>query len=573
MTINHIKLKSDMRLFIGSVLLFTLFLFSSCTKSVNIKTLLDEMSDRENLTYLPEWKYQLKQASSYNRETVAANEPGWYANADMSHFVRVENINNRREFVLFDQEGPAAIVRWWMTFWKAENGILRIYLDHDTIPEIEGAPFDVISGQMLAEAPFSESVPADAPLNERGHNLYVPIPFTKHCKITYECDSLRPRENRFWPDVFYNICYREYEEGTTVETFSVKELKRAKESFDRTKRLLTADFHSLGITETFNQKVQPGDSVVFVFNEKNRAISYLDLKVESIYPEQALRSTVISIAFDGQQSVWVPVGEFFGTGHQIFPHKTWVNQSSEDGQMTSAWLMPFQENCKLTYINFGDEPIQLSGKIGLSDYKWVPNSLYFGACWHEYYHMNTRSEKDGFFDMNYVNITGKGLYVGDQVTLFNMANTWWGEGDEKIFVDGEKFPSSIGTGSEDYYGYAFGHPEAFSHPFISQPSGAGNYVPGMTVNMRHRSLDAIPFILSISTNIEMWHWASCCINYSLTSYFYVQFPFEINIKPDIKSVKRPVATPEEDFFKPEAGTDCFSIEQLTGNEKGGETGQ
>lgn len=552
-----------MRLITGSILLFTLFFSIGCTESVNIKSLLEEMSDRENLTYLPEPKYQLKQASSYNRETVAPDEPGWYANGDMSHFVRVENINNRREFVLFDQEGPGAIVRWWMTFWRAENGILRIYLDNDTIPEIEGAPFDVISGQMLAEAPFSESLPADAPLNERGHNLYVPIPFAEHCKITYECDSLRPRDNRFWPDVFYNICYREYEQGTSVETFSVNELKKAKKSFDRTKELLLQDFVPQISTENFSRELQPGDSIVFNFNKKNSAISFLRLEIESSNPEQALRSTVLKVIFDGHQYIWVPVGEFYGTGYQIFPHKTWVNQVSEDGQMTASWIMPYQEDCTISYINYGSEPIHLLGEIGLSDYQWKPNSLYFGACWHEYYHLNTRSEEDGFFDLNYVDITGKGLYIGDQITLFNMANTWWGEGDEKIFVDGEEFPSSIGTGSEDYYGYAFGHPEAFSHPFISQPSGAGNYVPGMTVNMRHRALDAIPFKSSISTNIEMWHWASCCINYSLTSYYYVQFPFKINIKPDIASVQRPVATSEEDFFRPEAGADCFSIEQLT----------
>ncbi len=561
MDIDHLN-KNDMRFIIGSLLLIISFLSSSCIRSVNIKSLLDEMSDRENLTYLPEPKYQLKQASSYNRETIAPDEPGWYANGDMSHFVRVENNSNRREFVLFDQEGPGAIVRWWMTFWRAENGVLRIYLDNDTAPEIEGAPFDLISGQMLAEEPFSESVPDAAPLNERGHNLYVPIPFAKHCKITYECDSLRPRDNRFWPDVFYNICYREYEEGTTLETFSVLKLKNTKKSFEWTKEKLLAELNPPGKTEKFNLEVQPGDSAVFAFDKENTAISYLNLKVESSNPEQALRSTVISISFDGHQSIWVPVGEFFGTGYQIFPHKTWVNQSSENGQMTSAWLMPFQEKCILSYINYGSEPIQLSGNIGLCDYNWKPNSLYFGACWHEYYHLNTRSKKDDFFDLNYVDIKGKGLYAGDQVTLFNTANTWWGEGDEKIFVDGEDFPSSIGTGSEDYYGYAFGHPEPFSHPFISQPSGAGNYVPGMTVNMRHRSLDAIPFESSISTNIEMWHWAECCINYSLTSYYYVQYPFEINIKPDILGVKRAVAATKDDFFSPENGNDCFSIEQL-----------
>ena len=201
-------------------------LFLVVRKKITIESLLQEMSDRGQLTYSPGGQYKLKQVSSYNRETVAKGEPGWYANGDMSYFVRVENNNNRREFVLFDQDGPGAIVRWWMTFWRAENGTLRIYLDHDSIPEIEGAPFDIISGGMLAEAPFSQSVPDAAPLNERGHNLYVPIPFDKHCKVTYECDSLIEKDNHFWPDVFYNICYREYEDGTKMETFSMEALKK-----------------------------------------------------------------------------------------------------------------------------------------------------------------------------------------------------------------------------------------------------------------------------------------------------------------------------------------------------------
>ena len=46
--------------------------------------------------------------------------------------------------------------------------------------------------------------------------------------------------------------------------------------------------------------------------------------------------------------------------------------------------------------------------------------------------------------------------VGDTLALHNGAAAWWGEGDEKIFVDGETFPSHFGTGSEDYYGYSFG---------------------------------------------------------------------------------------------------------------------
>ena len=40
----------------------------------------------------------------------------------------------------------------------------------------------------------------------------------------------------------------------------------------------------------------------------------------------------------------------------------------------------------------------------------------------------------GAFDVNYVQVQGQGVYVGDTLTLFNGADAWWGEGDEKIFV-------------------------------------------------------------------------------------------------------------------------------------------
>ena len=542
------------------LLTISIFILGSCSDTINVKSLLQEMPDRYGLSYYPDKEFKLKQASSYNRKTVGIEEDGWYENSDMSHFIRVEETEGRREFVMFDNDGPGAIVRWWMTFWKAENGTLRIYLDNNPVPEIEGAPFDIISGQFIAREPFSQSLPADAPLNERGHNLYFPIPYSQHCKVTYECDSLIVKEHYWWPDVFYNICYREYAKDVKVETFSLAGLKEIQSEIDEAAKNLLKEFSSSQIGETFDSEVLPGKSVEFTFNNKNEAIDFLSLQIESKNQPQALHSTVLSISFDGKQSVWVPAGEFFGTGYKELPHKTWVNQNTGDGLMTAAWLMPFQEKCTVTYINYGDEPIRLKGKVGLTNYNWRPNSMYFAACWHEYYHLNTRGEDGWMFDLNYANINGKGLYIGDQITLFNMAQTWWGEGDEKIFVDGETFPSSIGTGSEDYYGYAFGHPEPFSHPFISQPSGAGNFVPELTIKMRHRSLDAIPFKTSISSNIEMWHWASTCINYAMTTYFYIQAPYELNVKPDIEAVKKKIATSEADFY--DTDDECYSIEKI-----------
>ena len=514
------------------------------------------MTDRDNLSYFPEKQFKLIQFSSYNRESKVPGSEGWFANEDMSHFLRTEMNGGRREFVMFDTSGPGAIVRWWMTFYQAQNGILRVYFDQDTVPAIAGRPDKVLSGNMLTDPPFAVSVHQGVIIHDKGrdldHNLYLPLPFFRHCKITYECDSMvMVRKGFYSPDVFYNIDYRKYDAGTDVETFSMKALAKSKPSLHRAgKDLLNASEPPSSEIE-FAHEILPGDSFSVKINRKNSAVTLLLLKISASDTGQALRSTVLSASFDGYRTIWVPIGEFFGTGYRMLSHRTWMNRSDEKGQLESHWTMPYRHDCLLTITNYGREAVTIAGKAGISDYTWKAGSLYFGASWHEYYHLPTRNEQGNFFDLNFVDIRGKGVYAGDQITLFNTSYQWWGEGDEKIFVDGESFPSSFGTGSEDYYGYGFGRPEPFSHPFISQPVGEGNEgntnEGGLTVNMRHRSLDAIPFNHSISSNIELWHWASTTVNYALTSYWYVLPPFEINIMPDVAGVQHRVARSTADM--------------------------
>lgn len=520
------------------------------------------MTDREHLSYFPSQLYELKQISSHNPASATRDSAGWYENFDMSHFQGVWINNGRREFVLFDVDGPGAIVRWWMTFYKAQNGILRVYLDSDSIPVIQGDPKSVLSGDILAGYPFTASVQEGAPLGEEGrdydHNLYLPIPFENHAKITYEYDSLvkkyeyegiRVPGGYYWPDVFYNICYRQYPVKTKVESFTMESLKQAESLLDQTRELLLNNPADISVNREFGQEIQPGDSLVVEFSGKNQAIKQLSLVLLSTDPDQALRSTVISACFDGVRTVWVPIGDFFGTGYIPASHQTIMNHTLDDGTLESWWVMPFKRNCRLIFYNYGSSKISLKGGVALDPYHWKSNSLYFGAAWHEYRHISSRDENGSPFDINFIKIQGQGIYVGDQITLFNNTYHWWGEGDEKIYVDGEIFPSSFGTGSEDYYGYSFGRPDPFSHPFISQPVGKGNASWGVTVNMRHRSLDAIPFRSSIESDIELWHWASIKMNYALTTFWYVGIPYHINIDPDIKGVQFPVMVTKEDFEK------------------------
>ena len=533
-----------------------LLLCCACTEQVTLDSLVAEMSDRSKLSYYPGVQYHHRQFSSYNRASVSPEQEGWYANADMSHFIRVEEHMGRREFVMFDAEGPGAIVRWWMTFYLAQEGLIRVYLDHQELPVIEGRADQVLSGDLLSSPPFAVSVHLGVPVYEKGrdmdHNFYLPIPFATHCKITYECDALElTEEGNYFPDVFYNIGYRDYPEGTRVESFSMEALSKARPLLDMAKELLEEPLIKSVEELEFEQELTPGEVCTLDFERKGAAVGHLFLEISASDSEQALRSTVLSASFDGTETIWVPVGEFFGSGYQINPHQTWMNRSNEQGVMESHWVMPFQERCRLSYTNHGKEAIRIKGKVVLMDYQWKSSSLYFGSSWHEYRHLDSRDKAGNPIDLNFVNLRGKGMYVGDQITLFNTSYQWWGEGDEKIFVDGESFPSSFGTGSEDYYGYAFGRRESFSHPFISQPVGGGNEGNtndgGLTVNMRHRALDAIPFTSSINSNIELWHWAPARINYALTSYWYVHYPFDLNVIQDIESVQYPVAKTSADF--------------------------
>lgn len=529
-----------------------LLIFSNCINNnrVTLKSLVEEMVVRENLSYFPDNQFDHRQFSSYDRASVSPGEEGWFANIDRSHFLRVEENNGRREFVMVDAEGPGAIVRWWMTFYRAYDGIIRIYMDDDIEPVIEGTPDDVLIGSMLAEYPFTVSLQAGAPRRQEGwgydYNLYLPIPFSNHIKITYESDMLELlREVNgipyYFPDVFYNIGCRIYYENTQVESFSEEILEKAKPTIEKASYKLISNQVYSSIEENFEKKIIPGDSLVLEFNKSNHSLNHLMIEIQASNINQSLRSTVLQTSFDGHRTVWIPVGEFFGSGYITNEHKTWMNQRDENGSMESFFVMPFREKCNITFFNHGKETIRIKGLVGFTDYRWKSNSMYFGASWHEHYQIKSRDKNKLPFDLNYIDIQGKGVYVGDQITLYNNTHHWWGEGDEKIYVDGESFPSIFGTGTEDYYGYSFGRPDAFSHPFIAQPIGEGNTSSGVTVNTRHRSLDKIPFNNSISSNMELWHWESICMNYALSSFYYIMPSCKTNILPNIKSVQNPVA--------------------------------
>lgn len=544
----------------------TIFIISGCnssnkSKTITLGSLLTEMTDRAQIPQYPEPYYTCKQFSSYDRNSIGPDKEGWFANHDCTWFVREENNNGRREFVMLDTEGPGVIVRFWMTFAGegAIDGILRFYIDDSAEPVIEGPAAEILSGGGLVGEPLSSSVSPESDYNRRGHNLYLPVPYANNCKITFENDGIVIDDKTRKPSVYYNINYRTYEKETKLVSFSMDGLKEVNALLLDVQQKLSERYRgleNLNLEKTlFSSELAAGEESTVQINGK-KAIRKLSFNINAENIEQALRSTVIEIFFDKERTVWSPIGDFFGTGYNIRPFSTWYCEVEKNGTMSCFWLMPFKSSCEIKIHNYGEQSVTLeTGEVEFSSYKWNKRSMHFGAIWHEYTAVNSAGSSyvggnDKHFDINFSSLEGEGVYIGDAITIFNTADAWWGEGDEKVYVDGEYFPSHIGTGTEDYYGYAWCRPEKFDHFLIAQPDGSGNFNPGFTLNMRHRILDGIPFKKSLQFDMELWHWASTIMNYAPISYWYLKPEGKYEPEPDIESVKIPVARKKSDLVKP-----------------------
>ena len=526
-------MKKHMLSIIPLTSLLLLILTSSCRneKIITFRSLLREMTDPETVTRYPDPFYRLVQFSSYDRRSISPDSAGWFANNDYTHFIREEINDGRREFVMLETEGPGAIVRWWMTFGNANalNSYIRIYLDGSTTPVIEGMAPSLTGEGVLAPPPLSSAVSHLTEPQRRGYNLYLPIPFSESCRITLENDSIVITPRRRTPSIYYNIGTRLYAEGTRVESMN----REYGNSDLPAVAACASDLESLPGSEaddrmkrSFEGTLAPGEEISLPLSGKRLAVAGFSVHISAADTAAALKGTVIRMAFDGRQTVEVPAGNFFGTGYSYNSYRTRFTSADPDGTLSSYLLMPFRDSCTISIFNGASENISVRAEATLTPYRWDNSSMHFGASWREYDNFEAAgSENTGgtglHSDVSIAELKGKGIYAGDAMTIFNTADAWWGEGDEKIYVDGESFPSSFGTGTEDYFGYAWCRPEVFDHPLMAQPSGAGNFHPGMSVNMRYRILDAIPFEESLKADIEMWHWVRTTVSFSLTSYYYL----------------------------------------------------
>ncbi len=185
---------------------------------------------------------------------------------------------------------------------------------------------------------------------------------------------------------------------------------------------------------------------------------------------KAYRDCILRMYWDGEKtpSVEVPLGDFFCNGHALRVNiNSMMIAVNPNGGFNSYWPMPFRKHARIEVENQRWE--EIGGFFYQITYELdeVPDdAAYFHAQWRR---AVTPIEAPEHVILD--GIKGKGQYVGTYMAWTQLANGWWGEGEIKFFIDGDKAdaPTICGTGTEDYFGGAWCFGDTYSTPFLGYP--------------------------------------------------------------------------------------------------------
>jgi hypothetical protein len=502
---------------IASLALVALVSATAAAQQVSVKSLLPQMTDLTFLTHRPSPNFKMAQASSYDRRSDPGPNSDPFANGDAGQFVRIDDTPNGKEYVMADLKGPGAVVRIWSA---NPSGTLRMYFDGEKEPRIKVNMSDFLNGKIPPLAPpFAYNASS-------GCNAYFPFPYAKSLKVTADASNGGNPKS-----LYYHVGFRTYAAGTTVKTFTWDEFAANKVLMAKVAATLVSPQNDAGLKTIAQGLVPTGGSLTGEYRGQiSSAIRTLQVKIPFVtataakamawtdpqQPHNILRNLILRIQFDGEDCIDVPLGDFFGASPGINPYSNYPMTVEADGALTCRFVMPFERNVSFKVENLGPE-VSITLSAAIKPFPWGSDSYHFHAQW-----LGEHGHSRPFHDMTFLDVQGEGFFVGTNLDVANPVPDWWGEGDEKATVDGESFPSTWGTGSEDYYGYAWGSTELFDKPYHAQSRVDGPGSRGHTSLNRWQIFDPISYTKSLKFTIEMWHWADVIVTFVHTTYWYAK---------------------------------------------------
>lgn len=217
---------------------------------------------------------------------------------------------------------------------------------------------------------------------------------------------------------------------------------------------------------------------------------------------------IIRIYWDGsdEPAVEAPIGDFFASGFGLRNEIRSIPVTVETGDGYNCfWTMPYFKSAKITVTDDGKKAARgFYYQVDYTNYKKLPsNTAYFCAQYRQEYPEKTGS------DYLIADLEGKGQYVGTVMSMRSRSPYWFGEGDAKFYVNGDKEPTIWGTGTEDYFLSAWGFDECLYDYFGCTLMDGGEEDLGVRYCMyRWHIKDPVQFTTSLRFEIEHKGWMS-----------------------------------------------------------------
>lgn len=484
--------------------------------------LVGTLTNLEHLAELPmqgetsaEWT-SWDRASTYN--FADGEYVNWGANDDGVGFIRKQSDGG---MVMAEMTGPGCIWRIWSA--QVGSGRVKIFLDDSENAAVD-LPFEDYFNRRQSPFDYASLVYQAS----SGFNSYVPIPYNKSCKVV---------AYGLWGRYFH-INYSSFPPGVSVPTFKMQLSDSENRALSGVDDFFATQIGSdpAGVRQGETNSIKsyamaPAGSATVLDVAGSGAITGFKIRVNKLANRRdqwrALRELTVSMFWDGETnaSVWAPLGDFFGTPCGLIPFAALPIGVQNDGWMYCYWYMPFASHARITLGNDGSQTRNLEVAITRAPLeKSIENFARFHAKWNRGVYLNANGRAP---DYEFLNVRGKGRFVGLALHVYQKLGLgpgpWWGEGDEKFFVDGEKMPSWFGTGSEDYFGFAWGTPGYFTRAFHTQLlAPPGNlFAPGNRVLNRFQIADNVPFQTAFEGCLEKFAYTNDAITaYALTPYWY-----------------------------------------------------
>jgi hypothetical protein len=295
--------------------------------------------------------------------------------------------------------------------------------------------------------------------------------------------------------------------------------------------------------------INPGQTVTVLDTAGPGVISHLWFTINSVDPHH-LKTQVLRAYWDGEEtpSVEAPIGDFFGLGlGEYFLYQSALLTVAPVKALNAYFPMPFRKSARITVTNEGDvRTANLYYNIDFYTVASLPEDLgYFHAQyrqqtpthgitndWVRNGEPNVMNIKnlDGASNYVFMEATGHGHLIGVTQAVLQNQDGWMGEGDEMIFIDGEKLPSINGTGTEDYYNGAwdFGGRNGavpFSYPYNGAPYIVDAETTGGRICLYRWHVDnPVRFQKSLRMTIEHGHGNSRSDSYYTVAFWYQTEP-------------------------------------------------